>query len=137
MKRFAILALCSLLLLTATAQTGRWKGVFYNKEQDLRIQIDLYDTTVVATNYPFLGKLNGYLTGDIYDAWFLTTFEFDSTTAVCRFSNDLGSETQTIKLTFQENGTLLYETKNGNAIRKAVQGKWVKVPSELVFVRRK
>ena len=135
MKRFIIYHLSFIIAAQLLAQS--WKGEFYNADEDVRLRIDLYEASITAPNYDFLGKLNGYLTGSLYDAWFLTTFEIKGDVATCKFSNDLGSETQTICFSFDDNGNLIYETKGGNAIRRNEHGKWVKLPSKLLFKRKK
>ena len=75
------LLLCLPLLLLASwmpeGDDHAFKGTFYNKENDITIALDLYDTTLVAPNYSFLGKLNGYISGKLYDTWFATSHKID------------------------------------------------------------
>ena len=106
------------------------------QENQITIALDLYDTTLVAPNYSFLGKLNGYMTGRLYDVWFVTDFKIKKGKATVRFSNDLGSDEQEICFTFDKNGQLLYETVGNNVIRRAENRKWIKLPTKMLFVSK-
>lgn len=140
MKRITSI-LYILLLTTATgvmAQDNRpYKGIFYNKENDLRIVIDLYDTTVVAPAYSFLGRMHGYLTGRLHDMWFITNCILKDGKAYVEFTNDLGADSQDVVFSLTDDGNLNYNAQGTNYIRRAENGHWVKLPTEMVFVRRK
>ena len=137
-----LLFFASLLLLTSFALPAGDKNeqpferTFYNQENQITIALDLYDTTLVAPNYSFLGKLNGYMTGRLYDVWFVTDFKIKKGKATVRFSNDLGSDEQEICFTFDKNGQLLYETVGNNVIRRAENRKWIKLPTKMLFVSK-
>ena len=128
-------------LLTATTcvaeQKSVFKGTFYNKENDITIAIDLYDTTIVSPNYSFLGKLNGYMTGRLYDAWFVTSFHLENNKATVKFSNDLGSDVQEVLFTFDDKGQLVYSAQGANVVRRAENRKWIKLPDKMIFVEKK
>ena len=38
-----------------------FEGEFYNKEYNIKISLNLYDTVLVVRHYEFLGKMNGLL----------------------------------------------------------------------------
>ena len=140
MKRLLLLSsLTFVLLLCAFAQDGKkpFKGTFFNKENNIRLEIDLYDTTVVVPAYSFLGAMNGYMTGKLYDAWFVTAHNIKKNKATVKLSNDLGADTQELLLYFNKEGKLVYETQGGNVIRRAENGKWVKLPERMLFDRKK
>lgn len=75
------------------------------------------------------GPMNGYLGGyGIYGVWSVTSFEIkDDKTAFLRMSNDLGSETQQIRLTQQTDSTYLMELQGGVVVKKAVNRKLIKI----------
>lgn len=137
MKRLLLSLTCLIVVLgTASAQSTRpFKGNFYNKENDIRLSIDLYDTTIVAPAYAFLGKMNGYMTGRLYDVWFITKCQIKDGKAHVEFSNDIGADTQDVIFTPDSAGNLLYEARGTNVIRRAERGKWIKLPTKMTFVR--
>ena len=138
-KAFAICAfLCALFVQSVFSQTQNgkpFKGSFYNRENRINLVIDLYDETISIPNLSFLGKTNGYMNGNINGTWMLVSKKIEGKTATIRVSNDQGADSQTIKLTLNADSTLNYETVNGNCIRKVVNRKFAKVPSEMVFER--
>ena len=80
--------------------------------------------------------MNGYLGGDIYGVWTITSFEIkDNREATLRVSNDLGSETQRITLTQQTDSTWLMRFEGRNVVKRVNGKKLVKIPSS--FLMRK
>lgn len=135
---FLIIALFSVLFCFAQEQKeGPFKGTFYNSENDITIAINLYDTTIVSPNYSFLGKLNGYMTGRLYDAWFITTFKITDGKALVNFSNDIGADAQEVLFYFDDKGQLIYEAQGTNVIRRAENHKWIKLPIKMTFIDKK
>lgn len=127
----------SILLCSFTQEEKRpFKGSFFNKENNIRLEIDLYDTTVVAPAYSFLGAMNGYMTGNLYDAWFVTAHDIKKGKATVKLSNDLGADTQELLLYFNKEGKLIYETRGTNVIRRAENHKWIKLPDKMIFERK-
>ncbi len=121
-----------------SAQEKRlFKGTFYNRENGITIAIDLYDTTITATNYSFLGKMHGYMSGRLYDVWFITNCKVEDNSAYVTFENDLGADEQNVRFSFDKQGRLLYETQGANNIRRVENKKWVKLPAKMVFENRK
>ncbi len=114
-----------------------FKGSFYNKENDIKLELDLYDTTIVAPSYSFLGAMNGYMTGNLYDIWFVTDHSVKKNKATVKLTNDLGADTQELILYFNKEGKLMYETSGTNFIRRSENRKWVKIPEKMVFERKK
>ena len=113
-----------------------YKGSFYNKDNDIRIVIDLYDTTVVAPAYAFLGRMHGYMTGRLHDVWFITDCTLKNSKAYVKFTNDLGADSQDVIFTLTEERNLRYNARGANVIRRAEHGHWVKLPVEMLFIRR-
>lgn len=126
------------LITFAKAQMIRpYEGIFYNKEWNVSLTINLYDTVLVVPNYKFLGKMNGYYQGDIHECWFITNYKINEKNAIVHFSNEMGSEDQEIMLTPQDSTHLIYEVVGNDAIRKVVHNKWVKLPLKMTFERKK
>ena len=121
-----------------SAQTaGRpFKGRFYNEENRIYLTLDLYEATLDAPGLSFLGKMNGFMNGNIYGIWLLTSHQVNGKTATLRFSNDQGSDAQTVRLTAQSDSVLTYKAVGGNSIRKVEKRKLVKIPSEMIFRRK-
>ena len=123
-----------------SAQTEKpkpFKGIYENAENRVIIRLDLYESTLTAPNLDFLGKLNGYMHGrGIYGIWLLTDFDIKDNTAILRFSNDTGADSQTIEFTQLNDSTFRYKAVNGNNIKKASGRKLVKIASEMIFRRR-
>ena len=63
----------------------------------------------------------------------LNRVSIDGKKAVVRFSNDIGSESQDIELVQVSDSILTYRARGGNAIRKAVGRKLVKVTDQMTF----
>ena len=88
----------------------------------------------IAPGFEFLGPMNAYLKGPgIYGTWMSTRVSIDGKKAVVRFSNDIGSESQDIELVQVSDSILTYRARGGNAIRKAVGRKLVKVTDQMTF----
>ena len=116
-----------------------YKGTFHSSEHGVTIVLNLYDEDVIVPGYGFLGLTNGYMKGDsnkhLYGVWIMTSFEIKQGYALLRFSNDLGSESQTVSFTLQPDGTFRYRTISGNEVRKSTGKKLVKIASDMTFVR--
>lgn len=113
-----------------------FKGHFFCKETGVNMYINLYEEDIEAPGFSFLGKMHGYMRDGIYGTWMIVQSELKDKKALIRFSNDIGSDSQDIEFVQQNDSTFTYETKGGNAIRKAVGRKLEKVPGKMVFIRK-
>ena len=140
MKNKLLLFFCALMLaggqLSAQTADRPFKGRFYNEENRIYLTLDLYEATLDAPGLSFLGKMNGFMNGNIYGIWLLTSHKIEGKTATLRFSNDQGSDAQTVRLTAQSNSVLIYKALDGNSIRRVEKRKLVKIPSEMTFRRK-
>ena len=69
----------------------------------LRKKVD--EESIQVPGMEMFGPMNGYLGGDIYCVWSVTSFKIqDDKVATLRLSNDLGSETQKAKFTTRKVG---------------------------------
>lgn len=142
MKSLATLSFALLLLLAphTYAQSPKpadaarpFVGHFFCKETGTHIYLNLYEATLTAPGFSFLGKMNGYMNGDIYGTWMLISHKIKGKKATLRFSNDIGADSQNIEFTQTSDSTYSYHAIDGNAIRKAVGRKLVKVVSDMTF----
>lgn len=140
MKNKLLLFFCALMLaggqLSAQTADRPFKGRFYNEENRIYLTLDLYEATLDAPGLSFLGKVNGFMNGNIYGIWLLTSNKIEGKTATLRFSNDQGSDAQTVRLTAQSDSVLIYKALDGNSIRRVEKRKLVKIPSEMTFRRK-
>lgn len=140
MKNKLLLFFCALMLaggqLSAQTADRPFKGRFYNEENRIYLTLDLYEATLDAPGLSFLGKMNGFMNGNIYGVWLLTSHKIEGKTATLRFSNEQGSDAQTVRLTAQSDSVLIYKALDGNSIRRVEKRKLVKIPSEMTFRRK-
>ena len=129
MKRFLSLFLITLSLTSSVLAQGPWKLNLHCLEEDVRLHIDLYEESVKVPGMEMFGPMNGYLGGNIYGVWTVTSFKIqDDKTATLRLSNDLGSETQKATLTQQSDSLYLLHLDGVNVVKRVVGKKLVKVP---------
>lgn len=139
-----LLSLCTLSISVRAQALRPLEGVFENKEARLTLHLNAYEETVEVPGMSYLGSLHGYLDGHgVYGTWFVTSckiLETDggekSNTAELRFTNDLGADAQTIRFTVNADSTYTYKAIGGNAIRKAVGRKLVKIDDQYTFSRK-
>ena len=140
MKNKLLLFFCALMLaggqLSAQTADRPFKGRFYNEENRIYLTLDLYEATLDAPGLSFLGKMNGFMNGNIYGIWLLTSHKIEGKTATLRFSNDQGSDAQTVRLIALSDSVLTYKAVDGNSIRRVEKRKLVKIPSEMTFRRK-
>ncbi len=136
MKKLALIL--ALTLSTLMWAEGPWKFRMVNPEAQINLHIDLYEESIEVPGMSMFGPMNGYINGKgVYGVWMVTTCKIKSDKeAVIHLSNDLGSETQVVELTLQNDSTCIFEQVNGNVIKKAVNRKLVKIPSKLTFQKK-
>lgn len=131
-------------MLLATAANvwadGPWKCKLECAQEKVDIVLDLYEESIEVPGMSMFGPMNGYLNGKgVYGVWMVTSFEIkNEREAHVRFSNDLGSDSQTIKLTIADDGTYNAELIGGVAVKKVVNGKKLeKIVSKLAMKIKK
>ncbi len=123
---FAALGYCGIL----QAQ-GPWKLSLHCPEENVHLYLDLYEESINVPGMDMFGPMNGYLGGNIYGVWSVTSFKIqDDKVATLRLSNDLGSETQKATLTWQSDSLYVLRFDGQNVVKRAVGKKLVKIPSE-------
>lgn len=134
MKRHILLSLFALLPFVSHAQSSRpFAGHYFCEATGVHLYLDLYEATLEAPGFSFLGKMNGYMNGNIYGTWMLIDHTIKDTKATLRFSNDIGSDSQTVEFTQTSDSTFSYHAVGGNAIRRAVGNKLVKTTGDMEF----
>ncbi|MGM9687749.1 MAG: hypothetical protein ACI3YD_01745 [Alloprevotella sp.] len=112
-----------------------FEGHYYCSETGVHLYLNLYEPSLSVPGSDFLGPMNGYMQGGIYGTWMLTRHKVKGSTARLRFSNDIGSDSQDIDFRQVSDSVFTYQAVGGNAIRKAVGTKLVKVTGSMVFRR--
>lgn len=137
MKKKMLIAVISFLCGTAVA-AGPWKFKTENRDMNLVIEADLYEESVEVPGLEMFGLLNGYMGGrGIYGVWAITGVKkITDNEAIVHFSNDLGSETQAVRLTWENDSTLLLEQKGGTTFKRVENKKLVKLPAKIIFNKR-
>lgn len=106
-------------------------------DEEVELRLNLYEEDINVPGMDLFGKMNGYLGGKIYGVWPITSFKILSDKeATLRVSNDLGSETQALRLTCQTDSTWTLQLEGRNVIRKVEGKKLVKVPSTYLMRRK-
>ena len=135
MKNKALLSV--VLLLSIALRAGEpWKLQLTNKEEQVDLKLDLYEESIDVPGMELFGPMNGYLAGKgVYGTWMVTSFQIkNDKEATLRLSNDQGSETQSILLTWQNDSTYLMELQNGVVVKKVVNKKLVKIPGKITLL---
>lgn len=128
-----ITIMCSMSLMAQRT----FEGHFFCKETGVNMYLNLYEESLTAPGFEFLGPMHGYMKDGIYGTWMVTKFTLkDDNKAIIRFSNDIGSDSQDIEFTQKADSTFTYHTIGGNSIRRAVGRKLVKVTGEMTFKRQ-
>ena len=119
----------------AVAINDTTRATFYCEEEGIRICLDMGKESLTVPGMPFLGKVHAYMNGKIYGIWMLTKQERKGDTAILRFTNDIGSDSQTVELKPLLDGTYQYTALEGNNVRHVKGRKLIKVPDTMVMKR--
>ena len=131
MLRTLTLGILLALSAVVSAQTldKPFKGHFVNRENNVHLYMDLYEESLTAP---------GYINGNVYGIWLMVSHKVKSDRkATLRFSNDIGSDAQTIEIEILNDSTLSYRATGSAVIKKVVNRKLVKIPTQFQMVRMK
>ena len=136
------LTLTMLLTLSAVVNAQSldqpFKGHFVNRENNVHLHIDLYEESLIAPGYSFLGNVPGYINGNVYGIWLMVSHKIKGDNkATLRFANDIGSDAQNIEIEILNDSTLSYRATGSAVIKKVVNRKLVKIPTQFKMVRVK
>ncbi len=129
----------TLLILTASVALaqGPWKMKLTCPEEKVNLVMNLYEESIEVPGMEMFGPMNGYLGGNIYGVWSITSFEIkDNKNAKLRVSNDLGSETQEIQLTQQNDSTWKMDFLGRNVVKRVNGKKLVKIPATYLMKKQ-
>ena len=133
--------LCSSLftLLAQSRTDGPFKGIIINKANDVFMRINLYEDDIKIPGQEILGNTYGYIKKNTDSrVWIITGAEVDEKNgkALLEMVNDYGSEDLNAELTIQQHSTYLLRQLNGSTIKMAGNGKWIKLPKEMKFIKK-
>lgn len=130
MKRFFLFVVFVHSISVGLAQRP-WKLSLHCPEEDILLHVDLYEESINVPGMEMFGPQNGYLGGNIYGVWTITSFKIqDEKKATLKLSNDLGSETQKATLTQQSDSIYILHLDGTNVVKRAIDRKLVKIPTE-------
>lgn len=131
----------SAILLTCAASLaaqGPWKLRLTCPQEKINLDIDLYEESITVPTMEDFGPMNGYMNGNIYGVWTVTSFRIkDNTAATLNLSNDLGSETQETLLTQLNDSTWSLKLVGRTVVKRVVGKKLVKISPELIMKQAK
>ena len=134
-KKLLIFALLVLPVIRPAAEEP-WKLRLSSPSEKINLVLDLYEESIEVPNMEMFGPMNGYMNGNIYGVWTVTSFRIvDDHTAKVNFSNDLGSETQKTSIVQTGDSTWIMKFEGGNVVKRVNGKKLVKIPGEIVFTK--
>ena len=140
MKKFIILSILAVSSIMGFAQEKQapFNGYFWNEEYKVYLKINLHENNVKVPNHDLFGNLPGYL-GKQYNSfyWLITDSKISGKhKAEISLINDYGSEDLKATLTLKNDSILELKQGKGSNIKVANNGKWQKLPNDIVFKRR-
>ena len=131
---FALLALS----LCLSANAGKpWKLSLTAPKEKITLDIDLYEESIEVPDMEMFGPMNGYLGGNIYGVWTVTSFQIKKDKAILRLSNDMGSETQEAELTQTSDSTYTLKLLGSTVVKRAEGRKLHKITPTLKMIKNR
>lgn len=112
-----------------------WKLSLIDPEENITLKMDLYEESIDVPGMEMFGPMHGYLGGNIYGVWTITSFKIKKDKAVIRLSNDLGSETQEAELMQTSDTTYTLKLTGSTVVKRAEGRKLHKITSTLKMVK--
>lgn len=131
------LALIIAFLSLTTYANEPWKVNLIDKKQNITLRLNLYAEDIEVPDMEMFGPMNGYLGGNIYGVWPVTSFEIKKKKAILRLSNDLGSETQEAELTQTSDSTYILKLTGSTVVKRVNGRKLVKIAPTLNMIKIK
>lgn len=124
----------SLLISTLGIAQEPFKGLYTNKELNLRLQINLYEQNIAQPQFED-EMCYGILSGALNGRWIiLKIMEKDDDKAVVRAVSDSGVEAQTLEIKIADETLEIRQTGSTN-IRGVKNSKYTKLPKNIVFTK--
>lgn len=134
MTRIFLISVLFMLPVVRSAAEKPWKMRLSSPSEKINLVLDLYEESVEVPNMEMFGPMNGYMNGNIYGVWTVTSFRIvDDRTAKVNFSNDLGSETQNTVITQTSDSTWTMKFEGANVVKRVNGKKLVRIPGEVIF----
>ena len=131
---FALLALS----LCLSANAGKpWKLSLTDPKEKITLDIDLYEESIEVPDMEMFGPMNGYLGGNIYGVWTVTSFQIKKDKAILRLSNDMGSETQEAELSQTSDSTYTLKLLGSTVVKRAEGRKLHEITPTLKMIRNR
>lgn len=140
MRRLLLLLLLSVpAAIGSEAQTDHFKGRLVNDEYNVYLRIDFHGEGIDVPRHGIFGPLPGYLAkeGNAF-YWLITgaTLSRDGKKAEISLINDYGSEDLTATLSRENDTLFILKQGDGSPLKVPNNGKWQKLPSKLVLIKR-
>ncbi len=133
MKR--VLALVLPMFCVLVHATEPWKLNLTDRTEKVVLKLDLHEESIEVPGMEMFGPMHGYLGGNIYGVWMVTSFEIKKDKAILRLSNDLGSETQEAELAQTSDSTYTLKLLGTTVVKRAEGRKLYKITSTLKMVK--
>lgn len=125
--------------LFAQTSDAIFKGRLSNKEHQIYLLINFYESNITIPGGELFGELAGYL-GDDKDSrkWLITDAKIkNDKTVVLSIINDYGSEDLTATLVYnKKDGTYILKQGERSCIKIVRNRKFVKLPKNIVFIKQ-
>lgn len=132
-----IFALLALSLCLAIHAGNPWKLSLTDPKEKITLDIDLYEESIEVPDMEMFGPMNGYLGGNIYGVWTVTSFQIKKDKAILRLSNDMGSETQEAELTQTSDSTYTLKLLGSTVVKRAEGRKLHKITPTLKMIKNR
>ena len=132
-----IFALFTLVLCPYSYAGNPWKLSLTDPKEKVTLTIDLHEESIEVPGMEMFGPMNGYLGGNIYGVWAVTSFKIKKDKAILRLSNDLGSETQEAELSQTSDSTYMLKLIGSTVVKRAEGRKLHKITPTLNMVRNR
>lgn len=133
MKRLFVLISLAVCMLSHASEP--WKLSLIDRDESIVLKIDLQEESIMVPGMEIFGPMHGYLGGNVYGVWTITSFKLKKDKAILRMSNDLGSETQEAELTQFNDSTYTLKLVGTVLVKRAVGNKLHKIASTLRMVK--
>ena len=130
-------ALLALSLCLAVHAGKPWKLCLTDPKEKITLDIDLYEESIDVPGMEMFGPMNGYLGGNIYGVWAVTSFHIKKDKAILRLSNDMGSETQEAELSQTSDSTYTLKLLGSTVVKRAEGRKLHKITPTLKMIKNR
>lgn len=112
-----------------------WKLNLIDRNENIILKVDLNGESIEVPGMEIFGPMHGYLVGNVYGVWMVTSFRIKKEKAVLRLSNDLGSETQEAELAQTSDSTYSLKLVGTVVVKRATGNRLHKISPTLKMVK--